>query len=152
MAVSLCLFRLSEGDELALFGTRSALGGLAAGERQGRKNVPVQVVIDVEVAGEPGAGVLGLVPRAVPLTFEQERPAPRAYGVVTETRELQGEHRPRGLRWCARPDTREGLVDIRVAGFTPAAVGVLHPADPCGGVAHHVGAGAQRDQRTDHAP
>jgi len=35
---------------------------LAAGERQGRKHVPVEVVVDVEVAGEPGAGVLGLIP------------------------------------------------------------------------------------------
>ena len=61
-----------------------ALDGLAAGEREGRKDVPVEVVIDVEVAGESGAGVLGLIPRAVALTFEQECPAARARGVVTE--------------------------------------------------------------------
>src|SRR5580704_2710941 len=130
MAVSLCLFGLSEGGELALIGTRSGPGGLASGERQGGKDVSVQVVVDVEVAGEPGAGVLGFLPGAVALTFGQEGPAARARRVVTEPRELQREHRPRGLRRRARADAGERLVDIRVAGFTPTAVGVLHATHP----------------------
>src|ERR1700686_474477 len=116
MAVSLCLFGLSVGDELALDGALFGLGGLATGERQGRKNVPVEVVIDVEIAGESGAGVLGLVPGAVPLTLHQERTAARARGVVTAPGELQGEHRPRGLRRCAGADPGERLIDIGVTG------------------------------------
>src|ERR1700680_283964 len=107
MAVSLCLFRLSEGDELALFGTRSALDGLAAGERQGWKNVPVQVVIDVEVAGEAGPGVLGLIPGAVPLALQEKGTAACARRVVTKSGELQRQHRPGGLRRCARAHARE---------------------------------------------
>src|SRR6202166_1074121 len=114
MAVSLCLFGLSVGDELALDGGLCGLEGLAAGQRQGRKNVPVEVVIDVEIAGEPGAGVLWLVPGAVPLTLQQERTAARARRVVTAPRKLQGEHRPRGLRRCAGADTGERLIDIGV--------------------------------------
>src|ERR1700719_3640330 len=101
MALSLLLLNLSGGDELALDGTLSALGGLAAGEREGRKHMSVQVVIDVEVAGESGARVLGLIPCSVALAFQKEPPAARARGIVTESRELEGEHRPGGLRRSA---------------------------------------------------
>src|SRR6202140_4141418 len=110
MAVSLCLFGLSVGHGLALAGALFGVGALPCGERQGRKNVPVEVVIDVEIAGEPGAGVLGFVPGAVPLTPQQERTAARTRGVVTAPRKLQGEHRPRGLRRCAGADTGERLI------------------------------------------
>src|SRR6266700_7340315 len=44
---------------------RSSRTRQVAAERADRENQPVQVVVDVKVAGEPGAGVLRLVPTAV---------------------------------------------------------------------------------------
>src|SRR5579862_4766712 len=71
--LSPCSLSLSLGDELALGDTLSVPRGLAAGEGQGRKHVPVEVVIDVEVTGKAGACVLGLFPRAVVLTIDEKR-------------------------------------------------------------------------------
>src|SRR5580704_8400010 len=46
----------------------------------------------------------------------------------------QAEDRPRGLRWGARADATGQRIVVAAAGFSPAAVGVLHHADPLGGL------------------
>src|SRR5579863_10219253 len=152
MAVSSVLSVLSVGDELTLVCGRAGRGGLPTGKRQGWKNVPVQVIVDVEVTGKTGAGVLGLVPRPVVLTIQQECSAACARGIVAEAGKLERQHRPSRLRRRARADTRERLVHVRVTRLTPAAIGVLYAKHPFGGVANHVSADVERDQCADHAP
>src|ERR1700680_1762601 len=139
------------GDEHALVCT-FRLARLAAGEREGREDVTVEVVVDVEVTGEPGSGVFRLIPGTPTLPFLEEPATARARRVVAEPGELQREHRPRGLRWRARPDPGEGLVDIGVARLAPASFWILHPAHPPRGPAHHVVAAAHGDECADHAP
>src|ERR1700674_2068552 len=117
------------GDEHALACT-FRLARLAAGERERGADVTVEVVVDVEVTGEPGSGVLRLIPGTATLPFLEEAATARARRVLAESGELQREHRPRGLRRRARPDAGEGLVDIGVARLAPAPIGILHLAHP----------------------
>ena len=99
----------------------------SAAERRHREDEPVQVVVDVEVAREAGAGVLRLVPAAVRAAASRRASAGRA--------------RPRRSRSPAacsassaqavcdavdspRPLQRRVVVGAQV--LAPAAVGVLH--------------------------
>ena len=69
-------------------------------ERHHREDVPVEVVVEVEVAGEAGAGEVRLVPAAVrPLRLDE--PADRAAAAAVAVRlagRVQAEQRPGRLR------------------------------------------------------
>src|SRR5205823_2738962 len=95
-----------------------------------RKELPVEVVVDVEVAGEAGPGVVRLVPAPVaalrlhePLDGTLDRRAPFA-------RRVEGEQRPRGLRRSGRAAAAPRAVAVGAEVFAEAAVLVLHLLEP----------------------
>src|SRR6266571_7873726 len=101
-------------------------------ERADREDEPVQVVVDVEVAGESGAGVLRLVPAAVrPLVLGKPADAaldaagPSAAGGRGLAGGQQREQRPRGLRGRRLAAAGQRLVVIGAQVLAPAAVRVL---------------------------
>ena len=77
-----------------------------AAERGDREDQPVQVVVDVEVAGEAGAGELRLVPACRPARWVVDQPARRrgSTAVAALAGREQREQRPGGLRrrWTRR--------------------------------------------------
>src|SRR5579862_1715169 len=100
------------------------------------------MVIDVEIAREAGAGEGFLVPRAVrTLALAQEVDSALGGGMAAQAGDLESVDGPGGLRRRARADAGERLVDVRVARFAPAAVGVLHREQPVRSAFDHVAAG-----------
>src|SRR6185437_3926664 len=97
-----------------------------AAQRADREDHPVQVVVDIEVTGEPGASELRLVPAAVrALGLRQPADAPLGRGAVPVPGRQQREQRPGGLRRgrLAPPGPARIVVGAEV--LTPAAVRVL---------------------------
>src|SRR5438105_3420936 len=125
-------------------------------QRHGGEQVPVEVVVDVEVAREARARVLPLFPRAIYLGVTKVRQAAETSGVLSQTGSLQRQGGPGRLRRRARPDSREGAIHVGVAGFTPATVVVLACEQPGGApldhVLHPIPSIAQRGQGRDDAP
>ena len=133
--------------------TRCPLAGLAAGQRQGRKDVPVEVVVDVEVARETRYRCARARPRC--------RRAAARRGTRGRVR-TRGRHRARAS--CSvsiahavcdgvlvpTPANDSSTYEWHVSPQPPS--GFCTRAHPVRGVAHHVVAGVQRDQRADHAP
>ncbi len=118
---------------------RRSVTGVAAAyrpERGDREDQPVQVVVDVEVAGEAGAGELRLVPGPVgPLRADQQLDAAPAAPVALPGRE-QREQRPGRLRRGRRAAADPRRVAVGAQVLAPAAVGVLlrlQPARPPAG-------------------
>src|SRR5919201_4008586 len=121
MATTL-LFHLLEGLFCTLVRALCAI----ACQGQGGEEVPVQVIVDVEIAGEAGSSVLGLVPGVASLLLQQKADAPAAGRMVAESSLLQGDHGPGRLRWAADADAGERWILIGPAGLAPSAVRVLH--------------------------
>src|SRR6185437_6048617 len=97
------------------------------GERQ-----PVQVVVQVEVAREAGAGEVGLVPGAVrALGLRQPAQATLGRLAVALARREQRKQRRRGLRGGGRAAAGPlRLVIVGAQVLAPAAVVVLHRLQP----------------------
>ena len=91
-----------------------------AAERADREHQPVQVVVDVEVAGEAGAGVLVLVPAAVAALRSTSQATPRVDRVGVGVDREQREQRPRGLRRGRRRRGRATRGRRRSAGPRPS--------------------------------
>src|ERR1035438_727001 len=91
------------------------------------------MVVEVENPREPGPGGQVLVPTSVAaLGFEQVFDAvlhAEAGGIAAGDQPQNG---PGGLRRRAGPGG-EDVVDVALAAFTPAAVGVLNGAQPLAG-------------------
>src|SRR2546423_2640949 len=125
-------------------------------QRHGGEQVPVEVVVDVEVAREARSRVLTLFPRAIYLGATKVLQAAETSGVLSQPGSLQRQCGPGRLRGRARPDSGEGAIYVGVAGFTPAAVVVLAPEQPGGApvdhVLHPIPGIAQRGQRRDDTP
>src|SRR5699024_3202499 len=93
---------------------------------------PIQVVVDIEIAGKPGAGEFGLVPRAVvSLLCQQPRDAALRRLAQFTSRD-EGVQRPRGLgcgrRAAPHPGRVHGGTQI-LAPTTARALGGEHPVD-----------------------
>src|ERR671930_986055 len=121
MATTL-LFHLLEG----LFCTLVPASCASAGQGQGGEEVPVQVIVDVEIARETGSSVLRLVPGVASLLLQQKADASAAGRMVAESGPLQPDHSPGGLGWGAEANAGERWILIGPAGLAPAAVRVLH--------------------------
>src|SRR3954452_9306208 len=94
---------------------------------------PVQVVVDVEVAREAGAGVLGLVPGAV-ITLVVDQPCePAFHGPCAFAERMKRDQRPRRLRRRAGPPADPGGVVVGASVLAPAAVRILDLLEPCRG-------------------
>src|SRR5579862_600394 len=104
-------------------------------ERHEREVVAVHRIHEVEDAGEPGAGVLALVPAAVIALGPEEALDALAENRIDERRAGgdQSEDRPRGLGRRARALALQHGVGVGLARLAPAAVGVLDRAEPGGG-------------------
>src|SRR6185312_14076974 len=109
-----------------------------AAERRDRKHHPIQVVVDEEIAGKTGAGVLRLVPRTVgALGLDQPGDTPLDAHLVTRItllpRDAAGEQGKKGPRRLRRGGiAAAGPFGIIVGAhvFAPTAIGVLMIAQP----------------------
>src|SRR5207247_9631389 len=99
-------------------------------KRRERKAEPVEVVVDVVVAREPGARVLVLVPGAVlALTLEQP-PKPSFDDRRSLADRVERDQRPGRLRRGARAPADPGGVVVGAGILAPAAVLVLDLREP----------------------
>ena len=101
-----------------------------SGERKRRKEMAVQMVVDVKITREPRAGVLRLVPRAVDLRVPKKAKATLAGRVGASPGQLKRENGPRGLGGGAPPESGKRRIMIRIARFTPSAIGILYGEHP----------------------
>src|SRR6266700_1516760 len=128
---------------------RSSRTRQVAAERADRENQPVQVVVDVKVAGEPGAGVLRLVPTAVralaggqpaDAALDAARSCCHVSGRASSGRPVprrlpgrqQREQRPRGLRCGGLAPAGPAGIVVGAYVLAPATVWILvlpEPAD-----------------------
>src|SRR6266540_2508961 len=99
-------------------------------ERHHREDLPVEVVVDVEVAGEARACVVGLVPAAV-AALRLDEPA---HGTLdrgaSHAGRVEAEQRPRRLRRGRRAAPSPRRVAVGAEVLAEAAVLVLHPLEP----------------------
>src|SRR5207253_8009969 len=120
-----------------------------------REDQPVQVVVDVEVAGEARPRVPGLVPRPFGrLRLRQERHTSFGAERIATASGEDGKQGPRGLRRGALTAPRPRAVAVRTEVLAPAAVGVLVRFQPAHGApdARIGGRHARRDQRGHDRP
>src|ERR1700728_288598 len=107
-----------------------------AAEGAHREHHPVEVVVDVEVAGEPGPRVPGLVPGAVgTLGVDQVADAARR-GRAPLPRGQEGQQGPGGLRRGRGPAAALGRIVVGAQVLAPPAVVVLVRLEPGHGAAH----------------
>ena len=111
-------------------GRRPGRSGQVPAERADREDEPVQVVVEVEVTREPGAGELRLVPGPVASLVLGQPADPGVRGRPGATGREQREQRPRGLRRGGRAMARQGRVVVGAHVLAPAAVGVLMLLQP----------------------
>ena len=97
-----------------------------AAEGRDREHLPVEVVVDVEVAREAGAGELGSSQRRRPAACRRASRRPRsAHGVAALAGGEQRQQRPRRLRCGGLAAAAPRRVVVRAQVLAPAAVGVL---------------------------
>src|SRR5580698_4278319 len=117
---------------------------LIVGERQEREIIPVLVVREIKDSREAGSSVncltayafvRALVPVPVRLlVFEQPADALSDAVAAVVAGGEQPENGPCRLRWRADANTARRWVVVAAAAFAPTAVGVLHHANPLGGL------------------
>ena len=91
----------------------------------------VEVVSQVEDAGEAGAGELRFVPSAVrTLSIDQELQAALEGGVLSESGGAESEQRPGGLRRRRRALAPQRRVVVRVGRLAPTSVRLLVVEQP----------------------
>src|SRR6266545_101117 len=99
-------------------------------ERHHGEDLPVEVVVDVEVAGEPRSRVVRLVPAAV-AALRVDEPAHRALGRRPELAgRVQAEQCPRRLRRRGRATPAPLGIAVGTQVFAEAAVLVLYTRQP----------------------
>src|SRR5205807_2236154 len=101
-------------------------------QRHDREHEPVEVIVDVEVGRESGAGELRLIPAAVVALGHEEPMDPAADRRRALARSIEGEQRPSGLRSGAGPSPDPRWIIVGAAVLAPPSVGVLvilEPAD-----------------------
>src|SRR5439155_2924473 len=110
-------------------GSRAATVDVAP-ECANRKDEPVEVVVDVEVAREAGAGEPRLVPAAVGELRADEPVEATRDRIAMLAGRVEGEERPGCLRRRRLALSTPGPVDVRAKVFAPAAVVVLDTLEP----------------------
>src|ERR1700687_4040882 len=102
-----------------------------APKRHQRKVVRIEMVAQVEMVGETGAGELALLPVAA-LALALQEPLHAAHQVLTDPVLAgdQPDHRPRGLRRRAGAASVPGRVLVAQTALAPSAVLALLGLEP----------------------
>src|SRR5919197_1160360 len=149
------------GSDTALAGPAPPIGSVSSlivagppAEGHQREVEPVEVVVDVEVAGKSGAGVFGLVPASVLALRPDEPRDPPLDGGRPLPERVERDQRPGRLRRGAAPPPDPCILAVGARVLAPAAVGVLDVLQPCGRAAQAriVGRKPARHHRWDRGP